>query len=100
MGTLRPLRRTSPDSPTGMKASPHRLLLAAALFPLAAAQGAWLVWFLSEPLPNAPTDSGIVRRWIFLAQILPELIPGVRFDQSQLGLALHELSHLENLRQR
>src|SRR5262245_54232589 len=100
MSTLRPLRRMSPGGRTGKNAFRNSFFLAALLLPVAVAQGAWLAWFLSEPLPNAPTDSGPVRRWIFLAQIVPELVPGVRFEQSQLGLALRELSHLENLPQR
>src|SRR5262249_7696911 len=34
------------------------------------------------------------------ARALPQVIPGVRFDQSYLGLALRELGHVENLPQR
>src|SRR5262249_50695663 len=67
---------------------------------LSIVQLAWLAWFLFEPLPNAPTGKGPVRRWIFLAQIVPALVPGVRFQQSQLGVALRERSHLETLPQR
>src|SRR5262249_31102863 len=40
------------------------------------------------------------RRWIFLARALPEVVPGVRYRESHLGLALSELSHVENLPQR
>jgi hypothetical protein len=61
---------------------------------------AWLGWFLVEPLPNAPTARGVVRRWIFLSQFFPAVVPGVRYEQSQLGMALGELSHVENLPQR
>ncbi|HKI21351.1 MAG TPA: hypothetical protein VKA15_25885, partial [Isosphaeraceae bacterium] len=61
---------------------------------------AWLGWFLVEPLPNAPADRGVVRRWIFLSQFFPEVVPGVRFEESQLGMALGEISHVENLPQR
>jgi 4-amino-4-deoxy-L-arabinose transferase-like glycosyltransferase len=67
---------------------------------LAALEAAWLAWFLVEPLPNAPPDYGLVRRGMFLVQLVPELIPGVRFEESQLGMALSELSHVENLPQR
>jgi len=59
---------------------------------------AWLGWFLVEPLPNAGHVG--IRRWIFLARAIPEVIPGVRFQESYLGLALDELSHTENLPQR
>ncbi len=61
---------------------------------------AWLGWFLVEPLPNAPSDRGVVRRGIFLSQFFPAVVPGVRYEESQLGMALGELSHVENLPQR
>lgn len=69
---------------------------------LALLEFAWLGWFLAEPLPNVPVSmSGTkVRRWMFLARALPEVIPGVRFDQSYLGMATQELRHVENLPQR
>ncbi len=69
---------------------------------LALLEFAWLGWFLAEPLPSIPASMGAskIRRWIFVARALPEVIPGVRFDQSYLGMALKELSHFEFLPQR
>jgi hypothetical protein len=61
---------------------------------------AWLVWWLVEPLPNAANIGGVVRRWMFLARALPEVVPGVGFRESYLGMALSELSHVQNLPQR
>lgn len=63
---------------------------------------AWLGWYLFEPLPNVPPTEtgGRIRRWIFAARALPEVVPGVSFEQSYLGLALKDLSHLEYLPQR
>lgn len=72
----------------------------AAVLVLAFLEAAWLGWFLVEPLPNAGNVGGTVRRWMFLARALPQVVPGVRFDQSYLGMALLELGHLENLPQR
>ena len=60
----------------------------------------WLAWFLVEPLPNAGNAGGQVRRWVLLASSLPEVIPGLSFRQSLLGLALSHLSGFENLPQR
>ncbi|WP_406695160.1 hypothetical protein V5E97_29400 [Singulisphaera sp. Ch08] len=74
--------------------------IVAAVLALAFLEAAWLGWFLVEPLPNAGNVGGTVRRWMFLARALPQVVPGVRFDQSYLGLALQELGHLENLPQR
>ncbi|SIO59069.1 hypothetical protein SAMN05444166_5914 [Singulisphaera sp. GP187] len=74
--------------------------LVAAVFALAVLELAWLGWFLVEPLPNAGNVGGTVRRWMFLARALPQVVPGVRFDQSYLGMALDELGHFENLPQR
>lgn len=67
---------------------------------LAALEGAWLYWFLSIPLPNIGNVGGLVRRWLLLSRALPEVVPGVTYPQSYLGLAMRELSHVENLPQR
>ncbi|MHC5543114.1 hypothetical protein ACYOEI_33240, partial [Singulisphaera rosea] len=69
---------------------------------LAILETAWFGWYLFEPLPNVPpSETGArVRRWIFAARFLPEVVPGVSFGQSYLGLALRDLSHLEYLPQR
>jgi hypothetical protein len=86
------------------RADPLKLVrnsgLLVVLLALPVLEAAWLGWFLFEPLPNAGNVGGSVRRWMFLARALPQVVPGVRFDQSYLGLALRELSHVENLRQR
>lgn len=63
-------------------------------------EAAWLIWFLCQPLPNAPTNWGVVRRGIFLVQFFPGVLPQISFEQSHLGLAIGELGHVENLPQR
>ena len=63
-------------------------------------QVAWLGWFLLEPLPNAKNVGGTVRRGILLLRAIPEVVPGVHWPQSMLGMAADELSHVENLPQR
>lgn len=69
----------------------------AGLLALVFAEAAWFVWFESRPLPNA---NGIPR-WIFLARAVPQVfVEGLGFDESYLGMALAELSHLGNLPQR
>ena len=37
---------------------------------------------------------------MLLAKALPQVVPGVRFEQSYLGQALGKLGHVENLPQR
>jgi hypothetical protein len=71
------------------------LLLALGLLELA-----WLGWFLAEPLPNATTAAGPIRRVLLLLKAFPEVVPGTTFRQSLLGQTLDELSHLENLPER
>ena len=61
----------------------------------------WLSWFLSEPLPNsAPVGRPKLHRSDLLWRALPGVVPGVRLEQSLLGPALEDLSHVENLPQR
>ena len=50
--------------------------------------------------PTSRTSGRPLRRWMLLADAFPEVVPGVRFEQSHLGNALLELSHVENLPQR
>jgi hypothetical protein len=73
-----------------------------ALVAVAVLQGAWLVWFLLEPLPNAGNVGGKgLNRLLLLIRAVPEvMVPGLRYRDSYLGLALAELSHVENLPQR
>lgn len=85
------------EAPPWLRLSNTGLILIIALMIL---EPIWFSWYLVEPLPNAKNIGGNVRRWIFLGRALPEVIPGVSFDQSYLGLALGELSHGENLSQR
>ncbi len=61
-------------------------------------QSLWLTWFLRDRLPNAGTVP--IRRVDLLLRALPEVIPDVKFRESFLGLAVTELSHVENLPQR
>jgi hypothetical protein len=67
---------------------------------LALLELAWFAWFLVVPLPNIENLGHRISRWIFLAQALPHVWPGVTFYQSHLGGALRELGHFENLPQR
>jgi hypothetical protein len=61
----------------------------------------WLGWVLNTPLPNAKLpDGGQLNRSFFLWRLLPEAVPGVKWQESYLGLAVKELSHVENLPQR
>jgi len=86
--------RRSPGSP--------RLVQPFGLAVLAAdsAGARWLTWFLIEPLPNFPRESGTFRRGFLLLKAFPEVVPGTTFRQSLLGQAMLELSHVENLPQR
>lgn len=67
---------------------------------IALTQLAWLAWFLAEPLPNATTPAGPIRRGLLLLKAFPEVVPGTTFRQSLVGQTLDELSHLENLPER
>lgn len=61
-------------------------------------EGAWLAWYLTEPLPNGANIGGHqAHRWTFLALAFPAIIPGVRLEQSYVGMAFEKLSHVENL---
>ncbi|MEJ7640169.1 MAG: hypothetical protein WKF75_19940, partial [Singulisphaera sp.] len=61
----------------------------------------WLHWFLGEPLPNsAAVGRPKLHRSDLLWRALPGVVPGVRLEQSLLGPALRDLSHVENLPQR
>ena len=60
----------------------------------------WLGWFLWEPLPNAPTTNGTIRRGLLALHLLPGVVPGVTFRDSLMGKALGELSDVANIPQR
>jgi hypothetical protein len=64
------------------------------------AELAWFCWFLIVPLPNCKNLGETLRRWMLLVDAFPEVVPGLRFEQSHLGNALLELRHVENLPQR
>ncbi len=77
---------------------------------IAALEVAWFAWYLTVPLPNAEAASTTlpdgtvsrspIRRWYLVAQAIPYFVPGTGWNDSLLGLALGELSHVENLPQR
>ena len=72
-----------------------------ALIAIGTLQFAWLGWFLLERLPNAGNVGGDgLNRLQILIRALPQVVPGVKFSESYLGLALAELGHVENLPQR
>ena len=70
----------------------------------------WLGWVLNEPFPSVEANkkapvpgqgsSAKITRSFLLWRALPEVIPGVSFRESYLGLAFGELSQVGNLRQR
>lgn len=74
--------------------------LVVALLVLGVVELAWFHWYLSEPLPNAQGSGGRLTRSYLLWHALPEIVPGWRWSESYLKLALDELSHVENLPQR
>jgi hypothetical protein len=76
------------------------LVFAALVVAIAVLEAAWLRWVLSEPLPNAGNVGGKVHRSLFVWRALPGVVPGVRFQESYLGQAARELSHVENLPER
>lgn len=67
---------------------------------LAVLELSWLGWFLVEPLPNFPRESGTMRRGFLLLKAFPEVVPGTTFRESLIGQAARELSHVENLPER
>ena len=68
---------------------------------VAFAQIVWLAWVLNEPLPNARGAGEVgMRRSYLLWRFLPEVVPGVRWHESFLGLAAKELGQVQNLPQR
>ncbi len=73
-----------------------------ALIAIAILQVAWFAWFLIEPLPNAGNVGGKrLNRLLLVIRAVPEVMtPGLKYRDSYLGMALDELSHLENLPQR
>jgi hypothetical protein len=60
----------------------------------------WLCWFLIEPMPNFPRESGTMRRGFLLLKAFPEVVPDTTFRESLIGQAIGELSHVENLPER
>jgi hypothetical protein len=74
----------------------HRLVIPI----LALLELAWFGWFLVVPLPNVQNLGRSIGRWLFLAQAVPEVVPGLTVDQSHLGRTLKELCRVEFLPQR
>ncbi|GIW86092.1 MAG: hypothetical protein KatS3mg108_0416 [Isosphaeraceae bacterium] len=78
-----------------------------ALAAIGLAQLAAFIWYLTVPLPNAQavqttlpdgsTGAEPLRRIYVVMQALPHVVPGVGWDDSLLGTALANLSHVENL---
>lgn len=110
---LRPGTRRAPAPATAATAPAARragVPFAAVLAVLALLEVVWFGWYLTVPLPNAQAasttladgtvSSVAIRRWFLLAQAIPYFVPGTGWDQSLLGMALSELSHVENLPQR
>jgi len=63
-------------------------------------QAAWLRWALVEPLPNSGNVGGRYNRSYFLWRLLPEVVPGLTWRRSYLGLLVGKLGHYEFLPQR
>jgi hypothetical protein len=89
----------TPALKTGGRVSLGLLMI---LIALATLESAWFGWFFLEPLPNVGTVAGAhgLTRMNLLIRALPEIVPGLRFRDSYLGIALGKLSHLQNLPQR
>jgi 4-amino-4-deoxy-L-arabinose transferase-like glycosyltransferase len=66
----------------------------------------FITWAMMLPLPNAnnaigaPAESEPMRRGWLLLKAFPEVIPGTTFEESFLGTAAREFSHVGNLPQR
>ena len=89
------------DRPPALSRQPARAIGWFASLAVVALQCCFLMWFLLEPLPNAGNVGGNgLCRLNLLIRAIPEVVPGLRFRESYLGLALIELSHVENLPQR
>lgn len=96
-------RRFQPPTAVVSPSAPEPGLLQRSGWPLvilAAVELLWLGWFLLEPLPNAPTANGTIRRGLLALHLLPGIVPGVTFQDSLLGKALDEFSSPANLPQR
>ncbi|MDX2036346.1 MAG: glycosyltransferase family 39 protein [Isosphaeraceae bacterium] len=70
------------------------------LVALAVVQLVWLGWILAEPLPNAANGGGVITRSYLLWRFLPEVVPGVTYEQTFLANMIEQLRHVENLPQR
>jgi 4-amino-4-deoxy-L-arabinose transferase-like glycosyltransferase len=92
--------------PPALKAPPRTkqlgLGLLMVLIAIVTYQVRWFWWFLLEPLPNAGNVGGNgLNRLVMLIRAVPEvMVPGLKYRDSYLGLALAELSHFEYLPQR
>lgn len=60
----------------------------------------WVAWFLIVPLQNVTNLGKPIQRGVLLMSAIPKVVPGTSFQQSLMGRAILELSHLENLTQR
>jgi hypothetical protein len=68
---------------------------------LAGLEYLFFAWYLSEPLPNAPSTGGEpIRRSILLWEAVPGIKPGMPAGRALLYLAAGEFRHVENLPQR
>ncbi len=80
------------------------------LIALGIVQLVWLGWILNIPFPNVeankkvPTPGQVmaspVTRAFLAVRAIPQVVPGVTFRESYLGLAMGELSAVSNLSQR
>jgi hypothetical protein len=71
-----------------------------AIAALAVAEVAWFAWILAQPLPNAANVGGAIRRSDLLWRLFPGVVPGLSWEESHLGMAARQLSHVENLPER
>ncbi len=97
---------SAPPAEKPSRSSRFVLCLAAIL----AAESAFFAWYWTAPLPNAEaakttlpdgtTQSMALRRWHLLAQALPDVIPGMSWNESLVGGAINRLGKTEFLAQR
>lgn len=92
-----------PDSLSAARSATVRrsIVFAGVLTAIVAAELAFVGWFVAVPLPNAG-NAGVAhpQRIYLLIASLPEIVPGIAWNESHLGLAVRELGRFDYLPQR
>ncbi len=94
----RPAAKPVPNAEAGLGGLPFSPVYLAILA-VVVLECAWLSWYWSQPFPNYPNPQ--LTRWFFLERSVPLVfVDKLSLAESNLGLVLKELSHVENLPQR